>query len=138
MVEENLRQHLVYERWMVDANWLVVREAFFDSIPGLLRGMITKKIRKKVLRSLTSHGVAQFSETERTARATRDLATVVETLDDKPFLFGETPTAADAAIAPVLDMIRTLPTDGQLRQLVCNQPRLIAYVDRARDAIYPK
>ena len=58
-------------------------------------------------------------------------------LESHPFLFGDTPTAADAAVAPVLDMIVTLPVATDLRKAAEARAALAAYVAGVREAIYP-
>lgn len=138
MVEENLRQYLVYDRWLRDDCWGIIRDVFFGVIPRIIRGPITKKIRAQKRRDLIAHGVAQFSETERQARAAKDIGAITAILGAKPFLFGDKPTAADAATVPVLDMISTLVCDTPLRRLVQNEPTLMSYIARGRAAMYPQ
>jgi glutathione S-transferase len=137
MVEENLRCGAVYDRWLDDACWPHTRDMLFGAMPALLRRIIPGKIRKHVRRSMIAQGIAQFSAKDRLDRLGRDINAIEQTLDDKPFLFGKTPTAADAATVPVLDMIRTLPCDTGLRRLVTGNAKLTSYIERTRALIYP-
>lgn len=136
-VEENLRLSLVHDRWLDDCCWDKVRDIFFAEVPRPLRGPISRSVRKKVRAALTSHGTAQFTPADRNVRVERDLDAITAQLGDKAFLFGDTPTAADAATAPVLSMINGLPCDTALRRTVRERAPLLAYVDRTRQAIYP-
>ena len=58
-------------------------------------------------------------------------------LDGLSMLFVDTPTAADADVAPVLDMIVTLPVATDLRKAAEARAALAAYVAGVREAIYP-
>lgn len=137
MTEENLRLGLVYERWLNDSCWAIMREAFFEEVPSLLRKPISNAVRKKARSGLMAHGIAQFSEADRRARLQYDLDSISRQLNGKWFLFGETPTAADAAIVPVLDGLDSLPVDTGVRRMVRAMPDLTAYIQRGRAALYP-
>lgn len=137
MVEESLRCGLVTDRWLNDANWPRCRDVFFAPVPGPMRGVIANMVRKSVRRAMEAQGMAKFSETDRLARLGRDLDAITVTLGDKAFLFGDAPSAADAAVAPVLAMIDSLPADTGLRRLVRGNAALMEYLPRARAALYP-
>ena len=137
MTEENLRLGLVHERWLNDDCWHIMREAFFKEVPQLLRKPISNMVRKKARAGLTAHGIAQFTEVDRRTRLQMDLDSIAAQLDGKTFLFGPVPTAADAAIVPVLDGLRGLPVDTGVRRMVRAMPDLIDYVHRGRAALYP-
>lgn len=137
MTEENLRLGLVHERWLNDNCWHIMREAFFKDTPKLLRKPISNMVRKKARAGLTAHGIAQFTEVDRRTRLQMDLDSISAQLDGKAFLFGPVPTAADAAIVPVLDGLRGLPVDTGVRRMVRAMPDLIDYVHRGRAALYP-
>lgn len=138
MTEMGLYNILVHERWLVDENWEITRDAFFHVIPFLVRGMLTRKLRKNIRLKMTMQGTAQFTEAERLERMKRDLNALSLQLGGKQFLFGDKATAADAAITPVLDMILSLPTKTGARELLKNWGELPAYVQRMRDQVYPK
>jgi len=137
MVEDNLRCGLVHDRWLRNDCWAHYRAVFFGNVPRPLRRLISNMVRRKVRQGLTAHGIAQFSEDDRLDRLERDIAAVTAALGDQLFLFGDTPTAADAAILPVLDMIRTLPCDTGLRRLMQQNTTLCTYADRTRAVLYP-
>lgn len=137
MAEENLRLGLVHERWLNDKCWEIMREAFFEEVPGLLRKPISNTVRKKVRAGLTSHGIAQFTEKDRRVRLQYDLDSIAAQLNGKAFLFGPVPSAADAAIVPIIDGLSGLPVDTGVRRMVRGRPELMAYISRGRDALYP-
>lgn len=137
MTEAGLYNILVTDRWLDDASWEHTRKAFFSSIPWLIRGPLTRKLRKSVHAKMMAQGTAQFSEVERVEHMKRDLNALSSQLGESPFLFGDAPTAADAAIAPVLDMLLNLPVDTKARRLLREWNDLPDYVTRVRAAIYP-
>jgi glutathione S-transferase len=138
MCEAGLYNILVHDRWLIDESWEHTRAEFFKTIPWLIRGSLTRQLRKGVRAKMIAQGTAQFSEDERAARMMLDLNALSTQLGDQAFLFGAKPTAADAAIAPVLDMIINLPVKTGARELLKGWDGLPAYVARVRDAAYPK
>ena len=138
MCEAGLYNILVHDRWLVDESWEHTRAAFFSGIPFIIRGPLTRKLRKSVRAKMIAEGTAQFSEDERLARMKRDLNALSVQLGDKAFLFGSKPTAADAAIAPVLDMILSLPVATGARETLKRHATLPDYVARFRRETYPK
>ena len=137
MVEHSLTPGVAHDRWLRDDCWPIVREVFFAEMPALLRRPISKMIRAKVRRGLTSQGIAQYSEEDRLDRLGKDIDAIETVLGDKPYLFGDEPTAADATVVPTLGMIQSLPCDTDLRRLVRGNDRLVAYIERAKDRLYP-
>ena len=138
MAEAGIYNVLVHDRWLVDESWAVTSKVFFDAIPRLVRGPVTRKLRKGMRARMMSQGIAQFTEAERVAHMRHDLNALELQLGDQAFLFGDRPSAADAAIAPVLDMILNLPVKTGARELLKSSKTLPAYVQRVRDDIYPK
>lgn len=136
-VEESLRLGLVHDRWLNEDCWVVMKEAFFGAVPEPMRAQAADEARGHVRAGLMSEGIARFSPNDRQARFDNDLEVIDAKLDGKQFLFGDTPTAADAAVAPVLDMILNLPVATDLRKAVEARPAFAPYVARVREAIYP-
>lgn len=137
MCDEHLYFALVCDRWLVDANWDIVKEQFFGMIPALMRGFITKKIRQKVRDSMYAQGMGRHSVEEQFARADKDIKAILTLLGDKPFLFGDAPTAADASAAPVLASMAGSPTETMLSKRINADAPLMAYLNRVREALYP-
>lgn len=137
MVEDNLRQALVHDRWVRDDCWAVTKGMFFADAPAFVRIVIAPMLRKTVRKRLIGHGIAQFSEQDRLWRVAQDLKAIKTQLGTQTYLFGNTPTGADAAVVPVLSMIAGLPCDTGLRRLMREDEQLSTYVARARAALYP-
>lgn len=137
MVEESLRLGLVHDRWLDEAAWPIMRESFFAAVPAPARAEVAAEVQEMVRSGLMSHGIAQFEPQDRLRRLTKDLDVLERQLAGKQFLFGDAPTLADAAIAPVLDMILRLPAPTGLRQAAEARHLFAPYAARVRAAIYP-
>ncbi len=137
MCDEHLYFALVCDRWLNDANWEIVREEFFGMIPKLMRGFVTKKIRQQVRASMHAQGMGRHSVEERLARVNLDIKAIMALLGNKPFLFGDTPSAADASVAPVLAAMAGSPTETPLRNCITTDALLMAYLNRVAEALYP-
>ena len=136
MAEEHLYFHLVTDRWLRDDVWPNTRDTFFGMIPKAMRGFITNKIRKTLRAGLQTQGIGRFTEAERAERVALDLEAIKLQLADKPNLFGDTPTAADASICPMLSALTTIPLPTKVSTLVKKDDTLLAYIARVRAALY--
>ncbi len=137
MVEENLYFILVCNRWLNDENWEVTRRALFGQIPKPLFKFVTSKIRKQAIANVNGQGMGRHSVQERADRAAKDLAAIETLLDGKPFLFGDTPTAADMSVVPMLQAQASSPTTTPISVLVTENATLSDYVARGVSAMYP-
>ena len=137
MVEEHLYFVGVSYRWMNDENWEHVKAEFFDVIPAVVRGFVTKQIRKGVKTQLYGQGMGRHSFEEQLQRADADLSAIATQIGKQKFMFGDKPTAADASVAPMLDATVGSPADTALRRRLLGDKALMDYLERARTAIFP-
>jgi len=138
MTEEHIYFGLVCSRWLDDANWPTTREALFSSIPRPIRNFITGKIRKKVATMAYGQGMGRHTPQEQADRIGKDISAINAILGDKSFLFGDKPSAADASVVAMLRAISSYPKPTLLKNLVTTQPALMAYLERGKEAMYPK
>ncbi|WP_456386358.1 glutathione S-transferase family protein [Profundibacter sp.] len=136
MAEEHLYFHLVADRWLRDDMWPITRDTFFGMIPKVMRGIITGKIRKSLRAGLHTQGIERFTEIERAERVAKDLEAIKLQLGDKPYLFGDAPTAADASVCPMLSSLASIPLPTEVSNLVKSDDRLTGYITRMRAALY--
>ncbi|MFL4469449.1 glutathione S-transferase family protein [Tateyamaria armeniaca] len=134
MAEEHLYFHIMLDRWGDDTVWPIVRDTYFASIPSLPRRIITRGLRRTVLKGMQTQGLGRLTATERLARVEPDLQAITHRLWQGPFLFGSTPTAADASVAPMLAAMAATPGETALSQRVKNDEILSAYVTRTSEA----
>jgi len=134
MVEEHLYFLLVLDRWENEDVWPLVRDAYFEEIPKLLRGLITGALRKKLLAGLATQGLGRLTWEERLERAAHDMRCLRGQLGDKAFLFGDNLSTLDASVVAMLGAIRSTPRNTRLSLLVSEDEVLSAYVDRGEAA----
>lgn len=138
MVEEHVYFALVCDRWGNDENWAHVKQAFFSEIPFPVRGLISGQVRKQALANLDGQGMGRHSEAERFDRVQKDIAAIRDLIDDKPFLFGDHPTAADMSVVAMLSAVLATPVETDISRSVRNDSALAAYMKRGRERLYPE
>lgn len=135
MAEEHIYFHQVMDRWGDDANWAVIRQEYFGFLPALLRGIITSKLRKDLMQTMHGMGLGRLTAAQRLERIEPDLAAISAQLGERPFLFGETPTAADATVGAMIGAITASPVPTPLSRRVSGDSILSAYGTRCAAAM---
>ncbi len=138
MTEENIYFAIVSSRWQQDDNWPVTRQEFFGGMPGFLRNFVSGKVRKGILAALVGQGMGRHSMAEQVDRIEHDIAAIDTLLGDKPFLFGDSPSAADASVVPMLRALAFYPKANALSDLVLKRPALVEYLARGKREMYPQ
>ncbi|MEM7568665.1 MAG: glutathione S-transferase family protein [Pseudomonadota bacterium] len=105
MCEERLYWVMVYGRWIEDAVWPQMSEFWFAELPPVLRSLIPVIARREVRKNLKAHGIGRHTRAEIYALGEKDVHALAHALGDSPFYFGESPTAFDAAIYPVVENV---------------------------------
>lgn len=132
LIEENLYWVLVYDRWMVDANWPVTRAVVLGMIPAAVRALMAPIARRGVRRQLAGHGIGLHSPQEIHAIGQRDIGAIADFLDDKPYLMGGTPTEIDAIAYGVLANIMLVPIESPVKDAALGHRNLVDFVERIR------
>lgn len=135
MAEEHIYFHQVQDRWGDDANWAVIKQEYFGFLPFLIRGMVTRGLRKSLMGMLHKMGIGRMTVEQRLARIEPDLQAIATQIGDRSFLFGDTPTAADASVGAILGGIIAAPVPTPLSRRVSRDPVLSAYVARCAAAM---
>ncbi len=110
MIDENLYWTMVYSRWAMDDNWMILKEAFFGSLPFPLKLFVPNMIRKNLLKTLQGQGIARHSAAEVTEIGDGDLAALSDYLGDKQYFFGDRPSSLDATAFGILSQMLLLDT----------------------------
>ena len=132
MCEEHLYFAILYERWMIDANFAVGPSQFFKDVPAIIRPLIKRLARRQMINAVKAQGMGRHSYQEVTQLVSRDLAAMSIILADKPYLMGDKPCAADATlyafVAGVLAPIFASP----IREQAEKYSNLVAYCERMK------
>lgn len=136
--DEHFYFAILSNRWMEEANWQNVKKAFFSDLPVPLKVFVPGLVRRNIRKALDGHGFGRHSVDEQLLRAKQDVDAVAALLGDNNFLFGSDPSAADASVVPGLRSACRLDPLMPLSHYVMKNDRLMAYLDRAKEAIYPQ
>ena len=138
LTEEHLYYQIMLDRWANDAVWPTIQRTYFTAIPRVLRGFVTRKLRKGVLSGLTFMGHLRATETERMARIEQDFLAISARLQRNDFLFGDQPCSADAGLGAMLGAARDAPIDTALKRRIDGDPILSSYADRVAARLGPR
>jgi glutathione S-transferase len=135
MADEHLYFHLLMDRWGNDDAWPAFRDVVFQGIPSPMRQTVADEVRTALLSGLQTQGVARFSQPQRGAALEQDFRALAAILSRMPFLFGDSPTAADLSVAPVLEAMRATPVRTALVKRVANDNVLTDYLTRMTQTV---
>jgi len=132
LVEENLYWVMVYDRWMVDANWPITKETVLGLVPAAARVLVAPLARRGVARQLRGQGIALHARDEIHAIGRRDVGALGDFLGAKPFLMGDAPTSIDAVAYGLLANIAWSPAVSPVKDEIASRPNLTAWLERMR------
>lgn len=140
IAEKFLEDHFYWlalaDRWLDDANFSRGPAQFFNAAPAPLRPLIAGLVRRGVRKAALAQGLYRHSRDERAALARRGIAAGAALLGDKSFLFGETPSGADATLG-AFTMGALCPLfDSPTREAVEDHPNLVAYARRMHETYF--
>ncbi|GAK43902.1 conserved protein [Tepidicaulis marinus] len=131
MLEERLYWAIVYTRWCEKENEWLEKEIFFGDVPAPIRFFVYRAVLKQMKTALHHHGLGRHTREEIYAFGAEDLAALAAELGDKPYLFGERPSLADASAFGILVNIIGIPQiKSPLIDAMRTHDNLIAYTDR--------
>jgi glutathione S-transferase len=139
-IEKYCDDHLIalvaFHRWADDDNFARGIGAFIDKmLPAPIRAPAKWIVRRRIVGRYRKN-LARFTREELAAFAARDAGALSTLIGDKPFLMGETPCAADAAVFATLALLFDPATDSPLRDAALSKPNLVAYRDRLMEKYF--
>jgi len=137
LVEENLYWAMVFDRWVRNENWPVLKQSVLGQIPSVVRTVIAPIARRGVKRQLQGHGIGLHSAEEIEAIARRDLEALAGMLGDRDWFFGDSPTLVDATVFSLLANIRYVAFASPMKAMIEGHGNLAHHTDRFRDRFYP-
>lgn len=97
-LDENFYFCLVYARWVDDAGWSNVEDAFFGDIPNPFKKAIIKIARRKAINQAKAQGMGRHSKAEIEIIANNSIEAIATLLGNKDFIIGDQPCSLDATI----------------------------------------
>ncbi len=132
MADEHLYFALVHARWADEAGFRSGAAHFFDPLPAPVRAPVRAIMRRRIVQALRGQGLGRHSTGDITLLAARDIDALAVLIGDKEFLFGATPTSADASVFAQLGAIVLPDLPGGLKSEVERHANLVAYCERMR------
>jgi glutathione S-transferase len=98
MCEDHLYFSVLASRWLDDVNFARGPAEFFKILPLPLRLIVPGMVRRKVKETLKLQGFGRHTPAEQNQLAIADVDAIANFLGEKPFLMGERPCGAEAAV----------------------------------------
>ena len=130
MAEERLYWVLVYSRWIDENNWPIINDFWFGGMPPILRNIIPVIAKKGVKSSLKGHGLGRHSKSEIYAFGAKDIASIAGLLGDHDYIFGDSPSALDATLYPMLANAALEELPSPLIDNIKSHSNLMPYIER--------
>lgn len=136
MLEEHSYWGIVCGRWQREQTWLEWRQTAFDGIPPLVKPLISKLVRKQVVRDARGHGLARQPEAEILRRIGQDMDAVAAQLGSKTYFLDDKPRNIDATVYAFVGNLLHPQLNWPQPDLVRKHDNLVAYCDRMRDQYF--
>lgn len=137
MLEEHYYWLLVHARWIEGGNFARGPAQFFAVVPAPIRPLAKAYIRRRIVRALALQGIGRHGPSELAELGRRDLEALSNLLGDKPYLFGDQPSGADASAFAFIAETLVAELCSPLRDEAAARPNLVAYRDRLLAAYFP-
>lgn len=138
MLEDHLYFSLVYIRWLKPGNSGITRDAFFASVPSLLRKYVFSSVQKKLRKALKGQGIARHSDEEIEDFAIKGLGAISLKLGDAQFFGGEKPREIDCTSWAMVACILDAPFEGRVKEAAKALPNLVSYNERMWNKVFPE
>ncbi|KAJ5223478.1 hypothetical protein N7468_008020 [Penicillium chermesinum] len=145
LLEDKLYTFQGYERWV--ANYTVMRDKTFESVPLLMRIILGKVMYKKQMRTLKGQGMGKFTPDENLEIRREIWDMLAQTIEasyvmcrgEEPFWVwgGDEPTEADAVVFGFIISGLICKAAPQTMAYIKNRPVLVQYARRIHDAYFP-
>jgi glutathione S-transferase len=133
MLEEHLYFAVLYDRWVDDAGWSVVRDTFLGQLPPVAQDAVRRHVRDRI----EAQGMGVHAPEEIRALGVADIEALAAILGERDYLLGERPTSADCTAFAFVHNLLCPHFDGPLRRATLGHANLVAYEWRMRERLFP-
>lgn len=135
LADTSINGFLVAARWADERNWHRTRDAYFHSMPALIKAIIPNRLRAGVIKNLVARDVWRAGPDACWSRFQHILDRLDERAPTTGFWVGDALTAADLGLFGQLHSMRTVLTPWQ-HQRVNERERLSKWLDRVHAATW--
>ncbi len=132
MMEERFYWVIVYERWLVDRNWDVVRQDYFAPVPAPVRGAVAAVARRNTRKNLYGHGLGRHERATIMDFGRADIGALSTWLGRHEYMMGAAPCALDATAYAMLSAIADVTLETEMKRCLSETDNLMAYLQRMR------
>jgi len=137
-LEEGTYWCFLCQRWVEDDGFAALKPFFMKMLPGgPLKGLLLAFIRRQTRQRAISQGAGRHSRAEVESMAAQDVAAVVATLGDKPFLLGDRFTSYDCCVYAFLSAVAFFPGTNASKTFLLSQPPAMDYLRRITESYFP-
>ena len=136
LIEESLYWPMLYSRWMEDSIWVEVRRQFFDTLPPVLKQIVSGQVRKGLRKALYVQGMGRHNRDEIYELGKADLSALSTWLGHKRYFMGEAVSSLDATAYAFLANILVPPFDLPLKRHAMSLENLWPYCERMREQYF--
>jgi glutathione S-transferase len=129
LADTSLNGFLVAARWADPRNWPATRDAYFATMPRVVRAVIPGLLRRRVVRSLEARDVWRRGADDCWSRFETLLDALEARAPAAAFWSGERIGVADVALFGQLQGLRSPMTTWQRSQVEA-RPKLVAWLER--------
>lgn len=130
MVEEHLHQILEWELFIDENGWRLMSLHADRILPPLVGAVMKRMMRGHFRKQLHARGIGRHDRRAIASMALRDLESLSELIGDGPYLFGDHPCVADAAVFGQLAVLASVPAEAPAMLHTRQDPVLRSYVGR--------
>lgn len=125
---------MVYYRWIDTRSTEYTTKLFFPKLSQRKRDFFYSMLQKQTKASLNGHGMGRHKKDEVYVIAKKDLQTLSDYLEAKPFVMGQEPTLVDASVFGYLAQIVWQDKDSPQHAAVHSDfKNLIGYCERMKE-----
>jgi len=132
MLEESLYFVSSYSKWAEDDAFAIYSAELFKGMPEEQLAYVPDMVRGKVIEKFKAQGIGRHGKAEVYMIGCKDVASFIELLGDKRYLFGEAATSFDASALGVIGNVKDGPFESPVQDAIHANRTLCAYIDRMR------
>jgi glutathione S-transferase len=132
LLEDHFNWLIIYERWVDDNNWKIIKREFFGALPVLLQLFVPGLVRRNIIKLCHNQGISRYTNQEREVMGKKDIHAIVTFLGNKPFILKDSPSSIDCIVWTYITQILYTPISSKLKDYANTLPTLLNYDKRMK------